>query len=263
MQVLTLFSAAALGLVPPLCSTAVNPFSPGPSETFFWGVFTDEMVEAPPGDHPLDLDTGHWSVPDSARAVYGQVVHIGDIAGYRSPELRRESEAGGRIRAVVVLWDYDAGCEPTRFGNGTPWGVVKDTAYFRATLRDPSEWAGGVPTFDAYWAGETIYPFTATQHGREFREYARSQWGEAEASTEEEKHLSPVQAFRLVRALPASCEYIRSRFLARMRLRWVMWRWKEFEDHDPADRIFKYHRSLRDGETEYLKRWCESGEISG
>lgn len=263
MHVLALASVTLLGMVPPVCSIEVNPFAPGRSETFFWGVFSDEMLEAPPGDHSLRVEPGHWSVPDSGSAVYGQVVYVGEVAGYASAELRRTAGDSGPIRAAVVLWDYDAGCEPIRFGNGSPWGVVGDTAYFRATLRDSSQWADGVPTFDAYWAGGTIYPFTATEHGREFREHVRSGWGEIEPEDREEKHLTPVQAFRLVQALPGSCDYVSRAFVARMRLRWVLWRWKEFEGYYPADRIFGYHRELSAGENELLKRWCESEGESG
>lgn len=258
MEILTLISAALLGLTRPFCSIAVNPFSPGPSETYFWGVFSDEMVEAPPGDHPLGMEPGHWSTPDSGNVVYGQVVYIGEVAGHRASELRRNLGDRGYIRAVVVLWDYDAACEPTRFGNGTPWGIVGDSAYFRATLRERSEWVGELPTFDVYWAGEGIYPFTATKHGREFQAYLREEWDNTELAREEKGRLTAAQAFRLVRALPDRCAYLRSPLIAKVRLWWVMWRWREVRDYYPAGQILEQHRKLRDRENTYLKGWCES-----
>lgn len=265
MLILFLLSATGFSLIPPVCSIGVNPFSPGAPDTFFWAVFSSEMVRASFGTHPpevvpeqpQELLPGHWSRPDITGGLYGQVVHIGEVAGHRSKELASQAKGGRSNRAVVVLWDYDAGCDLTPFGDGAPWGVVGDTAYFVARLRDRAEWADDLPTFDAYWGGEMIYPFAATKHGREFQEYMRASRAEPQSPIQEERELTARQAFQLVRALPSACDYVKGRFWARLRLRWHMWKWAEFRDYYPADRIFRNHERLRDEENPGLKQRCE------
>jgi hypothetical protein len=194
---LSVLLAAIMGFHPGTlrCSISVHPLTPHPGATYFVVAFSPEMVEVPPGDHPLGMEYGHWSAPDSVTAVYGQIVAVMASGGPGSNTLKRRFFNPRPSTAVLVLWDYDAGCDPTRFGSGgNPWGIPGDTAYIRAILRDSAEWAAGLPTFDIYYAGEGILPFTATFHGHEIHEYLDSIRAESGTPPYVVESLSPRQA---------------------------------------------------------------------
>lgn len=231
---------------PPVCSIEVNPFSVGSSDTYFWGVFGSETVQAPAAGHPVTQRPGHYSVPDTTPDVWGQIVYVHDAAGEGAGQLALDDSRSWTSAAVVVLWDYDAGCEPTPFDGPEPWGFSGASAYFLVSPRDREDWAYGLPTFDAYYAGQTIYPFAATRHGLESIQARREFWEEHGDPLPEPPRLSPQEVFELLQVLPFPCDYVHDLESASNRLREAIFDWSTKVTYRPADRIFEKHVDWRD-----------------
>lgn len=237
-----------------LCSVGINPFGVGPRESYFWGTFTDRVVFA--GDaRLLSSLPGHWSMADSIDSVWGQVVRVRGFGG----EGRRWFGGGGNLAnpqdAIVVLWDYDAGCEPIPSSGPRPWGIPGDTAFFRVTPRTRNLWVNGTPTFDAYWAGEALYPFGATVHGREFQDHLRREFPDWVRPADSQV-LTAVEAFNLLRALPEVCDYTRESATANARLRYVERQWQHRASDYAVQAIFNAHRALSRAGDRHLKDAC-------
>ena len=117
---------------------------------------------------------------------------------------------------MLVLWDYDAGCSVTRYGGPLPLGVVGDTVFVRARLRDESEWVDGLPTYDSFWAGAHVYETASLTAWRDWileiqREFSAPPW-------EREVRMSPREVFALVASLPQPCDYVWNRSAAATQL---------------------------------------------
>lgn len=237
------------------CSIEVNPFAPGPRESYFWAVFSSDLRLDTSLPSRLPRLPGHWSSADSSASHFGQVVQIGGFGGAG----RSWFEGGGPLRiprrAIVVLWDYDAGCDPTPFLGRRPWGIPGDTAYFRAVPRTRNLWVGNTPTFDVYWGGQTVYPFRATYSGRELARYMREEvpdWSDPFESP----HLTAVDAFRLVSELPSPCDYVVDQRAARLRLDGAQAEWSSRIEERPVKSVFQTHVSLSGKASQYWTEEC-------
>lgn len=255
---LVLLLALSLGTVtesPHRCSIGVNPFTPGPRESYFWAVFSSELRLDTSLPQPSAALPGHWTSADTSASHFGQVVHIGGFGGAG----RSWFEGGGQLRipriSILVLWDYDAGCDPTPFLGRRPWGIPGDTAYFRAVPRTRNLWIGNTPTFDVYWGGQTVYPFRATHSGRELASYLREEvpdWSDPWESA----HLTASDAFQLVSELPSPCDYIVDESAARRRLALAQAKWLSRVEVWPVESMLETHQSLSKDGSKYWIREC-------
>lgn len=240
------------------CSIEVYPFTPGPRESYFWAVFTDHLMfdrRFPPG---RPLLPGHWSSPDTMRSHFGQVVNVGGFGG-----AGRSWFGGGGIlrtstRAVVVLWDYDAGCDPTPFVGRRLWGVPGDTAYFRASPRPRMLWIQNTPTFDVYWGGEAVRPHSATFSGREREEHLRRDMPQS-AELRSGDRLTALEGFELVFSLPGLCDYFTERDRAVARLRAVKQAWMPRLSDYAVESALRVHDRLAEGVAGYWSDACRGG----
>ena len=251
-----LTTAAAIGSPTSLlCSVEINPFAVPPRDSYFWATFTDRLAFAGTlSSYGIPLSDA-WGMSDSTEAVWGQVVRIGGFGG----EGRRWFGSGNTSveprTAIVVFWSYDAGCEPVLLPGKEAWGIPGVTAFFRATPRSKNLWVDGLPTFDAFWAGQTVYPFEATVQGAESQQWARRE-SLVRASPADSSVLGAIEAFNLLSSLPATCDYIRDSALATSRLASVQRQWQHRSSDPVVQQILGFHASLSKGGNRYLKEAC-------
>jgi len=241
------------------CSIAVHPYSPGPDQTYFWGVLGPDTLLVGSGSISPTGEPGHWGWAREDAPVFGQSVVLGAYGGAASEVLDSIFQANNRTNAVIVLWDYDAACEPTKWGGSSQWGVMGHSAYFSAYLRDVSSWAEGVPTFDSYWAGQMIYPFSALKvHSDSALEHDSLRRPFSQAFPEA---LTAEQVYELVASLPQVCEYYFNPKAAIEKLATVKRTDRRLITRYPGDRIIRVHDSraedVADGEpSDWLREIC-------
>jgi hypothetical protein len=143
-----LTAASGLASRADACSTLVR-YGPAisPRAAFFLGHATGDTVVAGPGSvHPVTAD-GH-SGDAGTGAVYGQVFTV-DRAGGAAP--------ASATRAVLVPWDYAANCAPVQWSSGWRWQEPNIGGLYQAFLRDSTEWAAGIPTYDVHFVPAEPY----------------------------------------------------------------------------------------------------------
>lgn len=248
---------------PTRCSISVNPFAVPPEATYLWAVFTPDMVPASGGEHHQRRESrGHWSAPDSAFPLQGQIVAVGGALGRSARAVTSGLGRDAMSRAVLVLWDHDAACEPVPFRNaGEPWGIPGDTVVMAAQLRPRHQWLSGLPTLDVFYGGEGIYPLSRTKHGREFADFLEK--NPVEGLTRPAKYLSPVQAFELVGDLPSRCDHVDRPRRAAIRLWWASRKWSRKRDHYPVADVLDAHRALQQPHIQPPKYCAEGRSMDG
>jgi hypothetical protein len=87
-----------------------------------------------------------WQPPGQRSGIAGQVVLIEDVLDDPTGILRRAP--GREIRAVLVPWDHDTGCEPIPWTHAPIWITPGTVGFVAARLRPRERWAGDYPTFD-------------------------------------------------------------------------------------------------------------------
>lgn len=127
-----------------------------------------------------------WQPPGQRPRIAGQVVLIQDVLADPTAMLR--PAPGREIRAVLVPWDHDTGCDPIPWAHSPIWITPGTVGFVAARLRPREKWAGDYPTFDVRDAWRE--PYT--------EERARSLSGPS-ASTEV---MTPVEFGRFHTALP-------------------------------------------------------------
>ncbi|MEJ2539508.1 MAG: hypothetical protein P8188_05995 [Gemmatimonadota bacterium] len=159
--ILLSLSASAHPPAPPdFCSKI--PFASGvrPEAGVFVGAPRTDSVWAGPGSVEYVSGPGH-SGSGRGRRIYGQVF---EVQRYMDPTPGlREHE-----RVAVVPWDYGPGCRPVPWSRSAVWVTEMERGLLRGTLREESEWVGGMPTYDV-WTPEFGW-YT----GRPFREFGRT-----------------------------------------------------------------------------------------
>lgn len=119
-----------------------------------------------------------WGQADGP--VYGQVVHVERAGGTDAAALPATVE-----RAVLVPWEYDESCHPTRYTRSYRWVQPGERGLFWARLRPREQWVDGLPTFDV----RDPFPLP----------YTPRRWAEGADSL-----LSIEQTFELIGLLPRS-----------------------------------------------------------
>lgn len=141
-----------------LCSRMPFPPVRNRGATYFVATTLADTVLAGEGRVHPDSNEGHWGAGE-AHAVYGQVVRIDTLGGANEAELFRLLEQRRSRDVVVVPWDYDPACRPTYWSSSARWIDPGLVGLYVVRLRDKSEWADGRPTFDAFAAAFTPYPY--------------------------------------------------------------------------------------------------------
>jgi hypothetical protein len=140
-----------------LCSLIPFPGIRDRRATYFVATaLADTVLAGENGVHP-DSNGGHWG-PGSARAVYGQVVHVDTLGGVSEAALDQLLEERQSRDVVVVPWDYDPACRTTYWSSSARWTDSGLVGFYAVRLRDEKGWADGRPTFDAFAADLTPYP---------------------------------------------------------------------------------------------------------
>lgn len=116
-----------------------------------------DTVESGPGSIVSSGYPGH-SGPGGTGAIYGQVMHAVRVGGADSTRVAAALERNGARRVIVVPWDYDMSCKPTRWSAGFAWVTPGDTGTYTLSLRPEELWVNGIPVFDASAAEFEPYP---------------------------------------------------------------------------------------------------------
>jgi hypothetical protein len=106
-----------------------------PSQTtVLLGTASPDTVEAGPGSVTSSDHGGHFGRGGTG-AIYGQVVDVARFGGTDSLALARVFALHGRARVVIVPWDYDGSCAPTRWSEGAAWVPIAEPGAFTVILR--------------------------------------------------------------------------------------------------------------------------------
>ncbi len=135
----------------PGCSMASVGAIATPATAFLLARAGSDTVRVGPGAVQFIVAPGH-SGPASNRDIYGLELDVEAIAGPARALLPRRT-----TRAIVVPWDYDAGCRPVPFAPSVRWVSAGVRGVFRAELRPRSGWIDGVPTLDLFTPGTEPY----------------------------------------------------------------------------------------------------------
>ncbi len=143
--------SASAGTTPERCSLTPG-FHPRLENggTVMLAIPTADTLRAGAGTLRLGEGGGH-SGPGRREVIYGQRFQV-----FRST-LERYGLIDDTIHAVLVPWDYDAGCEPVPWSRSAHWLSSTDTLLVSATRRDTAHWAGGIPTYDVTAVPQSVY----------------------------------------------------------------------------------------------------------
>lgn len=141
-----------------VCSRIPFPPVRNREATYFVATTLADTVLAGEGRVHPDSNEGHWGAGEP-HAVYGQIVRIDTLGGANEAELFRLLEQRRSRDVVVVPWDYDPACRPTYWSSSARWTDPGLVGFYEVRLRDEKEWADGRPTFDAFAADLTPYPY--------------------------------------------------------------------------------------------------------
>lgn len=197
--------AAAFGAVRrPACSLELTPFRPAGDLTYLLAVARPDTVLAGPGPVRPTGAEGHWGRAEDDTLVFGQVFRAREYGGAGAAALDSALAGAESREVVVVLWDYDAACEPTRWSHSALWTFPDSSLFLSAELRDTSSWVEGRPTFDSFFAGEMAYPFDALTQSVAFYLHLDSVGLPYRRRTD---GLAAAEVFRLVDDLPKPCDW--------------------------------------------------------
>ncbi|HEU5076812.1 MAG TPA: hypothetical protein VFU02_21630 [Polyangiaceae bacterium] len=141
------------------CSLEVAPGNRSDSTTVLLATASPDTVLAGPGRVQPSEFGGH-SGSGAPGPIFGQLVDVARFGGADSLRLARAFERGGHTTAIIVPWDYDPACEPSRWANGFVWVEPGGTGTFELRLREDSLWIDGVPVLDAFTAVFEPYPLS-------------------------------------------------------------------------------------------------------
>lgn len=143
-----------------------------------------DTLRSGPGAIRAIVEPGH-SGRGAAREIYGQRVRLDQLGG----RARRALPVGSR-EAVLVPWDFSAGCQPVAWNRSARWLAPGTQGLFRARLRARAQWVDDIPTFDLH--DPTQQPFPQALERSPFRRA-----GGALAT------VTPEQLLRLLDEIPA------------------------------------------------------------
>jgi len=173
------------------CSLTPIPYSRDPEVTYLLGTALPDTLLAGPGTVEPSRGPGHWG-GGGERQVYGQVVQVERFGGADRTILAQAFGERSVMQVVIVPWDYDRSCHTAIWSRSAQWVPLGERGMFTVRLRPKSEWAEGLPTFDAFMADLEPYPL-----GIFFR---RGYRGTGALRTQ--PSLTAAEYFELYRALP-------------------------------------------------------------
>lgn len=169
------------------CTIEIHPFTVYPWTTYFLATPRSDTLPVGNGEADPSQTGGHLTTSIHDRRVYGQVFDVEAIAGAEAPRVARaiglRPHSWQPTKVAVAVWDYDAGCEPAKWGESFAWAPTGQRTVLLADLRPDSLWVDGIPTFDAFYGGRIYPPLW---------------WGYARAQ-------APSTVFTLLRTLPDFC----------------------------------------------------------
>jgi hypothetical protein len=139
-------AALTVALAVPLraCSVASVNALVSPTTAFLLARAGTDTMQTGPGGVRYIVAPGH-SGPASDRTVYGLVLDVERVAGPARAQLPANA-----TRAIIVPWDYEAGCTPVPYALSARWVEAGLRGVFRAELRPRAAWANGIPTLDVF-----------------------------------------------------------------------------------------------------------------
>jgi hypothetical protein len=183
----------------PRCSIIPTPVIRAEATTILLGRAGLDTLEAGPGTVTRPGRDGH-SGPVTPGPIYGQVVEIDRVGGFRADDVQAALERRGVRHVLVVPWDYDASCHPSRWTRGFRWVPPDEPATYTVTLRPDSLWIDGIPVLDAFRAVLHPYPLSAVYR-------AEGHWLRVR-STRTEVELTAAQFFDMMLAYPTAEEVV-------------------------------------------------------
>lgn len=194
-------------LVAPFCSLELSLFRRAPGDTYFLGSFTDRLVEATPGPVGPAAFSRDTDPSPAGEPLWGQRMRVTAAGGWGADAIYDARLTTEPQEVVLVVWGYDTRCSLTYYNGSLPAGVPGEEALVVARLRDPDQWADGLPTLDIFWDGLTVYPRNSLSEERAVSEGARRAF--RKPPWERRPSLSAAEAFQLMGMLPHPCEEVR------------------------------------------------------
>lgn len=139
------------------CSISFTPGARGRTTTVVLASATVDTLLVGAGAVSPSEHGGH-SGTGAPGPIYGQVVDVIRFGGADSTRLATAFRQLRNTRALVVPWDYDPSCAPTRWTKGFAWVEPQAPGAFTLQLRPDSMWVNGLPVFDAFMAVLEPYP---------------------------------------------------------------------------------------------------------
>lgn len=173
------------------CSISVRPGFRARAETVLLATGSSDSAGTGAGTVVASFEVGH-SGSGEPGPIYGQRFEVARFGGADSARLARAYERLGDTSAIIVPWDYDPGCSPTRWARSAAWVPPSEAGTFTVALRAESLWVNGVPVFDAFIAAMEPYPLSPVYRGAD--RFA--------APFRTTRHLSADEYFELVLAMP-------------------------------------------------------------
>ncbi len=133
------------------CSLVFTPRPRSSLETALLVSPTRDTMVTGAGLQPITGRPGHNGSGKSG-VVGGQIVNVLRFGGSDSARLAAAFRANGSQRVAVVPWDYDAGCQTTRWTAPANWLAVDTAVAIALRVRPESLWINGTPVFDAFHA---------------------------------------------------------------------------------------------------------------
>ena len=136
-----------------------------------------------------------WTRPGPDHPMYGQLVRVTSMLGPGAEPTRRAFRAQKSADAVIVPWGNSPGCSIYVWRYSALWTTPDSSGLYSVRLRAESLWAGGRPTFDAFYAGNYSYvigPYTAGPHFAGF---------DATGARVTKPSMTPAEVFALYSAL--------------------------------------------------------------
>src|SRR5688572_18297116 len=131
------------------CSITVVPGYRVRADAVLLATASADTVLTGPGHIVPSVFGGH-SGAGAPGPIFGQMFEVARFSGADSLRLATAFKTRGDMRVVIVPWDYDPACDPTRWSRGFAWVPVANAGTFTVALRPDSLWTDGIPVFDAF-----------------------------------------------------------------------------------------------------------------
>src|SRR5688572_27051548 len=140
------------------CSIRVVPGYRVRADAVLLATASADTVLTGPGHIVPSVFGGH-SGAGAPGPIFGQMFEAARFSSADSARLATAFKTRGDMRIVIVPWDYDPACDPTRWTGGFAWVPAAKAGTFTVALRPDSLWTDGIPVFDAFIAAWEPYPY--------------------------------------------------------------------------------------------------------